>query len=93
MIKVPREIQVRIIKAQSEDAVPRFIIKEEIKNEENKIKKIVKKLLSGSIIGAFLGLGVYLALELCGIKFGGLETSILLAIPVLTGLITSYIIF
>ena len=93
MIKVPPEIQVRIIKAQSEDAVPRYIIKEEIKIEENQLKKILKKLLSGSITGAFLGLGVYLALEICGIRFGGLETSIVLGIPVVTGIITSYLIF
>jgi len=61
-------------------------------DEKYLTKLTFEKILSGSIAGAFLGFGIYMALELCGIKFGGLETSILLGIPVLTGLITSYII-
>jgi hypothetical protein len=92
MIKVPAEIQVRIIRPQPEDAVPRFMIKEIEPPKENPLLKLSKKVLSGGLIGAILGLGIYLALKFCGINFGGVETSIVVGIPSALGIFTSYVI-
>lgn len=93
MIKVPPEIQVRIIRSQPEDAVPRFMVKEIAKNQENALFNTIKKILSGGLIGIGLGLGIFAALKICGINFGGLETSLMVGIPSLLGIVTSYIIF
>jgi len=93
MIKVPPEIQVRLISPQPENSVPHFVIKDEVCTDENEIVKLVKKLFSGGTVGIILGVGIYLALEVCGVKFGGIETSIVLGIPLLTGLLASYVIF
>jgi hypothetical protein len=93
MIKVPAEIQVRIISPQPETAVPRFDIKDEIITDESEFLKLAKKLFSGGTVGIILGVGIYLALKFCGVNFGGVETSIVLGIPLLTGLLTSYVIF
>jgi len=93
MIKVPPEIQVRLISPQPETAVPHFDIKEEIVTDESALSKTVKKLFSGGSVGIILGVGIYLALEVCGVKFGNIETSIVLGIPLLTGLLASYVIF
>ncbi|MFA4967054.1 MAG: hypothetical protein WC624_02395 [Candidatus Margulisiibacteriota bacterium] len=93
MIKVPAEIQVRIVSPQPENAVPRFDIKDEIVIDESEFLKLAKKLSSGGAVGIILGVGIYLALQICGVKFGGIETSIVLGIPLLTGLLASYVIF
>jgi hypothetical protein len=93
MLKVPAEIQVRIIKPQAEDAIPHFIIQEERIEKSGEFFKFAKKALSGGGIGILLGLGIYLALQVCGVRFGELETIVILGIPCCTGIVTSYVIF
>jgi hypothetical protein len=92
MIKVPAEIQVRIIRSQPEDSVPHFTVKELEALPENLALKIGKKILSGGLMGAVLGLGIFMALKVCGIHFGGIETSIIVGIPSALGILTSYVI-
>ena len=93
MIKVPAEIQVRLISPQPENSVPHLVINDEIEAEESGFMKLARKLLNGGTVGIILGVGIYLALEVCGVKFGSVETSIVLGIPLLTGLLASYVIF
>ena len=93
MLKVPAEIQVRIIRPQPEDAVPHYIISEERHEKSGELLKFIKKTLGGGGIGMILGFGLYLALQFCGVKFGQLETIVILGIPCFTGIITSYVIF
>jgi hypothetical protein len=93
MLKVPAQRQVRIIRPQPEDAVPHYIINEERAENSNELFKFVKKTLGGGGIGMIIGLGLYLALQFCGVRFGELETIVILGIPCFAGIVTSYVIF
>lgn len=94
MIKIPSEIQVRIIRPQPEDSIPHIAENDIIEPlNENHFKQIIKKILSGGGVGMLLGLGIFLALKICGVNFGDLETYIILGIPFTLGIITSYVIF
>jgi hypothetical protein len=93
MLKVPAEISVRLIRPQPEDAVPHFIIEEERVEKRSEFSKFIRKALSGGGIGIILGLGIYLALQLIGVRFGQMETIVILGIPCFTGIVTSYVIF
>ncbi len=44
-------------------------------------------------IGLLLGVGIFAALQVCGVKFGNTETMVILSIPFLTGILVSYVIF
>jgi hypothetical protein len=93
MLKVPAEFQVRIVKAPPEDAIPHFIIEEEREERRDSLSPLFNKTLRGGGVGILLGLGLYLALQICGVRFGSLETIIVLGIPCFTGIVTSYVIF
>ena len=93
MIKVPAEFQVRIIRPQAEETVPRMSVTEIVEIDEPPAKQLLQKIMNGSLIGGVLGLGLYGAMQLCGLNASGLETSIILGIPLLLGILTSYVIF
>ncbi len=95
MIRVPAEIQVRIIRPQPEDAVPRALINEAVEeiNNAGGAKNPAFKFVCGGGIGILLGVGLFLALNICGVNFGNMETIVILGIPCCLGLMSSYIIF
>ena len=51
------------------------------------------KFVCGGGIGILLGVGLFLALNICGVNFGNMETIVILGIPCCLGLMSSYIIF
>ncbi|HTY13379.1 MAG TPA: hypothetical protein VMD02_04240 [Candidatus Omnitrophota bacterium] len=95
MMKVPAEISVRVIRSRPEEAAPYIVIDEIVEGPQlvPGMKRHLLKLLSGSGIGILLGLGIFLALNICGVRFGNLETSMIIGIPSVLGLMSSYMIF
>lgn len=53
----------------------------------------VKNIVTGSLIGCLAGLTVFLLLKFVGVQYGGLETSLIIGLPSVLGIITSLAVF
>jgi hypothetical protein len=94
MIRVPQEIQVRIISPKPEGSVSHLIVEEAVVEAEmNGVNTLASKIFSGGGVGILLGMGLFIALHLSGANIGNLETSIILGIPCFLGIMASYVIF
>ena len=50
-------------------------------------------ILTGSAVGLATGLVIYLMLRTVGANFGGLESSVIIGLPSILGILTSFVIF
>ncbi len=61
-----------------------------------KKKTFLKKafnILAGSGVGFAAGMAIYLMLKTIGLNFGGLESSIIIGLPSILGIITSLAVY
>lgn len=89
-----KEIVVRIIYPSTKPALPKKKITElEIPEEKNIFRSKLINILTGSSIGSLAGLLIYLMLRGSGLHLDGLESTFIIGLPALLGIITSYAIF
>lgn len=83
-----------MIRPNTEETVTRTISStESVAIEAPDPFRNILKLLSGGGLGALIGLTLFAIIQLVGIRFGGVETSILVGLPSLLGILASYVIF
>jgi len=58
---------------------------EKLKNKTN--------ILAGSVVGLAAGVITYLVLNYFGLPLGNLESSVIIGLPALLGILTSFVIF
>ena len=80
---------VRIVEPSSKPALPKAGPVQKLKSSGKKHLNIV----IGSLIGLAAGVCSYLILKAFGICLGSLESSVIVGLPALIGLITSFAIF
>ncbi|OGC09059.1 hypothetical protein A3F86_01225 [candidate division WOR-1 bacterium RIFCSPLOWO2_12_FULL_45_9] len=52
-----------------------------------------QNIIIGSALGFAVGLIIYLMTKILGIDFGGLESSVIIGLPAILGILTSFVIF
>ena len=85
------EYVVRIIKSSEKPALPKTDPLPEV--EFNKNRSLLEKtlnILAGSSLGFAAGLIVYFMLKSAGAEFGGVETSFIIGLPSILGILTSF---
>ncbi len=88
----PKEYVVRIVKPKNKPALPKAALLN-MKSRKNKIfLKRSLNILAGSGVGFAAGIVVYLMLKIIGINFGGLESSVIIGLPAILGILTSFVI-
>ena len=89
-----RQFVVRIVKPSPEPALPRVQLAAPPKPIKKRSRLFMKVLdvLTGSTMGIFAGVAIYLMLKLVGIDFGGLESSLIIGLPGALAIITSLVV-
>lgn len=88
-----KEFVVRIVKPSTKPALPKV---DPLSVKSKKSKLFLKKalnILTGSGVGFAAGMAIYLMLKTIGLNFGGLESSIIIGLPSILGIITSLAVY
>lgn len=80
---------VRIVKPSSKPALPKA---DPSPTPSPKLFSKPLYLIAGSGLGVAAGMVIYLTLRTMGISFGGLESSVIIGLPAILGVITSFAI-
>ena len=90
-----KERVVRIVKPSSKPVLPKTKLIPSANSRKKRTLSIPKALniLIGSGIGIAAGVVIYIMLKSSGISFGGLESSIIIGLPAILGILTSLTIF
>lgn len=82
---------VRIVKPSPEPALPKADPLPEPDTKPNSLSKPLY-IIAGSGLGVAAGMVIHLTLRTMGISFGGLESSVIIGLPAILGVITSFAI-
>jgi hypothetical protein len=90
----PKENIVRLVRPSSQPVLPKKTTHSA--NLRKKREIILPKsvnILIGSGIGCAAGLIIHLMLKSTGVNFGGVESSIVIGLPAILGILTSLVVF
>lgn len=90
-----KELVVRIVKPSPEPALPqaKSPLTANLSKKGGLLFSKPLNILMGSGIGLAAGTIIYLMLKLIGLNFGGLESSLIIGLPSVVGILTSIVIF
>jgi hypothetical protein len=89
-----KERVVRIVKPSSKPVLPKKTSPSvNLRKKRNVFLPKTANILIGSGIGCAAGLVIYLMLKSTGINFGGVESSIIIGLPAVLGILTSLAVF
>jgi hypothetical protein len=89
-----KEFVVRIIKPSSQPALPKANPSPKLNSRKKRtFLSRASNILTGSAVGFAAGLMIYLMLRTLGANFGGLESSVIIGLPSVLGILTSFVIF
>jgi hypothetical protein len=87
------QYSVRIIHSSSNPHLPSTESKKLASNsKKNLFASRESNLIIGSGIGFFAGIIIFLMFKFIGVNYGGLETSLIIGLPSLLGLIASFVV-
>ena len=86
-----KEYVVRIIKPSAKPHLPKMV--SPAKPKKKRFLPRTANLLIGSALGILAGVAIYLMLRFSGITYGGLETSFIVGLPSILGILASLAIF